>query len=54
MMITKCDLCEQEIPKEAKPVNVGIGHLLGGHVLCRECGAPVIAFLKEKGLVKDV
>lgn len=51
MTITKCDVCTKEIEKGNGSVCVGEGTLLPRYIFCKECGAPLVSFLKEKGLV---
>jgi hypothetical protein len=53
MQITKCDKCRKEIKDYRSQVKVSIGGIFGEHAFCLKCGAPVRAFLKKLGLLKD-
>ena len=51
MMVTKCDLCKKEIKGES--IKAGFNFWVDYVELCKECGAPIAKFLKEKKLIKE-
>jgi hypothetical protein len=53
MTITKCDICGKEIGDEEKPIMVGNNGYFANHVLCKECGKPILNFMKKHHLTKE-
>ncbi|MBI1866518.1 MAG: hypothetical protein HYS02_01995 [Candidatus Staskawiczbacteria bacterium] len=50
MMITRCDLCKKEIKE--RPITAGFGYWSKAE-LCKDCGSPIVKFLKKHKLIKD-
>lgn len=50
MFVTKCDFCKKNI--KDRPITVGFAHW-NGLELCEKCGAPILDFLKENGVLDE-
>ena len=53
MYITKCDACAAEIEKNGPALHFSYPRLFPAKVICEECAAPIMPFLRKLGLIKE-
>jgi hydrogenase maturation factor HypF (carbamoyltransferase family) len=52
MVIEKCDLCKKELPR-GEYVRAGNQGMFAQYAFCKECGQPVLVFLRKHKLIKN-